>query len=179
MVGIVIQFLAPGLGILARILRSLGIGADRYMGDPRLFKHIYVWSGIWQNLGWGSIVYLAALSSIDPELHEAARIDGASRIQRILHIDVPGILPTAIILLILNAGRVMNLGFEKVFLMQNPLNINSSEIITTYVYKVGLASEIPNYSYATAIGLFNAVVNLILILSVNRAARRVGGTSLW
>ncbi len=179
MVGIIVQFLSPDLGILARLLRAVGLGADRYLGDPRLFASIYVWSGVWQNAGWGSIVYLAALAGIDPQLHEAAIIDGASRVQRILHIDIPGILSTAVILLILSVGRVMDVGFEKVFLMQNPLNLQASEIISTYVYKVGLASQLPSYSYAAAIGLFNSLINLVLIACVNTAARRLGSTSLW
>lgn len=179
MVGMVLQFLSPRIGIFNEIRSLLGRGPINYIAEPEYFKSVYVWSGVWQTAGWGSIIYLAALSAIDPQLHEAAIIDGANRFQRVRFIDLPGILPTAIILLIINAGRMMNVGFEKVFLLQNDLNLRSSEVIQTYVYKVGLASATANYSYSTAIGLFNAVINLALIILVNRLARRVGGTSLW
>lgn len=179
MVGIVIEFLHPRVGIINTLLQTLGAQARDYMAIPEYFKSIYVWSGVWQNAGWGTIIYLAALSSVDPELHEAATIDGASRFQRIVHIDFPGILPTATILLILNMGRLMQVGFEKVFLMQNALNLQSSEVVATYIYKVGLASDVPNFSYGAAVGLFLSVINLILIVSVNAVAKRIGQTSLW
>jgi putative aldouronate transport system permease protein len=179
MVGIILQFLSPRIGIFNMLRDLVGLERLHFIAEPTYFKSIYVWSGIWQSTGWGSIIYLAALSSVDPFLHEAATIDGATKFQRVLHIDIPGILPTAIILLILNAGRMMNVGFEKVFLMQNELNLRASEVIQTYVYKVGLASATANYSYSTAIGLFNSVINLILIMTVNRVARKLGDTSLW
>jgi putative aldouronate transport system permease protein len=179
LVGIVIEFLHPRVGIVNTLLQTVGFEARDYMGSPEHFKSIFVWSGVWQRAGWGTIIYLAALSSVDPELHEAATIDGASRLQRVWHIDVPGILPTATILLILNLGRVMQVGFEKVFLMQNQLNLESSEIIATYIYKVGLASSTPSFSYGAAIGLFLSVINLVLIVSVNAVAKRMGQTSLW
>ena len=149
-------------------------------GSPQAFRHLYVWSGVWQGFGWGSIIYTAALSSVDPELHEAAQIDGASRLQRIIHVDLPCIAPTIIIRLIMRLGDVMSVGFEKVYLMQNSLNLEASRIISTYVYSVGLASSgRSDLSYATAIGMFNSVINLILIVSVNKIARRVSETSLW
>ncbi|MBQ8232882.1 MAG: sugar ABC transporter permease [Lachnospiraceae bacterium] len=149
-------------------------------GSPQAFRHLYVWSGVWQGFGWGSIIYTAALSSVDPELHEAAQIDGASRLQRIIHVDLPCIAPTIIIRLIMRLGDVMSVGFEKVYLMQNSLNLEASRIISTYVYSVGLASSgHSDLSYATAIGMFNSVINLILIVSVNKIARRVSETSLW
>ena len=179
MVGIILQFLSPRIGIFNMLRDLVGLERLHFIAEPTYFKSIYVWSGIWQSTGWGSIIYLAALSSVNPFLHEAATIDGATKFQRVLHIDIPGILPTAIILLILNAGRMMNVGFEKVFLMQNELNLRASEVIQTYVYKVGLASATANYSYSTAIGLFNSVINLILIMTVNRVARKLGDTSLW
>ena len=179
MVGIILEFLNPRVGIVNLLLQEIGFEARDYLAVPELFKGIYVWSGIWQNAGWGTIIYLAALSAIDPELHEAATIDGAGRRQRAWYIDVPGILPTATILLILNMGRLMHVGFEKVFLMQNTLNLRSSEIIATYVYKVGLASSMPNFSYGAAIGLFLSVINLVLIVTVNAIAKRMGQTSLW
>jgi ABC-type polysaccharide transport system permease subunit len=130
-------------------------------------------------MGWSAIIYISALSSIDPTLHEAAIVDGASRFRRILHVDIPGILPTIIILLILSAGSIMNVGFEKVFLMQNQTNTEYSEVISTLIYKTGIQASIPNYSYSTAIGLFNNIVNFILLVAVNTFSRRVGETSLW
>lgn len=179
MVGIILQFLSPRIGIINELRSIFGGKPINFMAEPEYFRSIYVWSGVWQNAGWGSIVYLAALSSVDPNLHEAAIIDGATKFQRILNIDFPTILPTAVILLIVRAGQMMNVGFEKVFLMQNDLNLRTSEVIQTYVYKIGLASELANYSYSSAIGLFNSFVNLLLIVGVNGVARRVGETSLW
>jgi len=179
LVGMLMQFLNPQVGVVNKAIEALGGTSRNYMGMPDLFRSLYVWSGVWQNAGWGTIIYLAALAAVDPNLHEAAIVDGAGKFSRIWHIDVPGILPTAVILLILNTGRIMNLGFEKVFLMQNPLNIQVSEIIATYVYKIGLASARADFSYSAAIGLFNSIVNFALILSVNRIAKRFGDTSLW
>jgi len=179
LVGMMMQFLSPRIGIVNIAIQALGGTQQNFIGIPRLFRSLYVWSGVWQNAGWGTIIYLAALSAVDPNLHEAATIDGASRFRRIWHIDVPTILPTAVVLLILNTGRIMELGFEKVFLMQNPLNLQVSEIIATYVYKVGLASARADFSYSAAIGLVNSVINFALIVTVNRIARRMGETSLW
>jgi len=179
MVGIIIQFLSPRFGIVNMFIQLIGFEPVSFMGERQLFKTIYVFSGIWQNAGWDSIIYLAALSGIDPTLHEAAIVDGATKFQRNIYIDIRGILPTAIILLILNTGRIMNVGFQKVFLMQNALNLQASEVITTYVYKLGIASSMPNYSYAASIGLFNSLVNLFLIVSVNFLAKRTGESSLW
>ena len=136
-------------------------------------------SGIWQNIGWGSIIYMASLSSVDPELHEAAQIDGASRFARVIHIDFPAIIPTAVILLIMDCDHIMSVGFEKVYLMQNNLNLNKSEVISTYVYKVGIGAGGGDFSYATAIGLFNSVINLAVLMTVNFISRRVSETSLW
>jgi putative aldouronate transport system permease protein len=139
---------------------------------------MYILSGVWQDFGWGSIIYLAALTGVSTEMHEAAVIDGATRFQRILYVDFPCILPTITIMLILRMGAVMSIGFEKVFLMQNALNLPASEVISTYVYKIGLTG-VSDFSYSTAIGLFNSVVNLIFIGTVNLIARRLGETSLW
>ena len=179
MCGIIIQFLHPRLGIVNKLIMLTGLEPLRFMGDPKFFYHVFVWSGIWQWAGWGTIIYLAALSSINPELHEAAIVDGATRIQRTIHIDIPGILPTAFIILILEIGSIMSVGFEKAFLLQNDLNLRVSEVIQTYAYKVGLAQTLANYSYGAAIGLFNAVVSLLLIVTANAIAKRVGETSLW
>ena len=147
------------------------------MGEPAYFKSLFVWSGVWQNTGFSAIIYLAALAGIDPSLYEAAKMDGASRWRKIIHIDIPGITPTIVILLILALGGIMSVGFEKVYLMQNSMNADSSEIIATFVYKIGLINS--NISYATAVGIFNSIVNTILLVSVNAAAKRIGQSSLW
>ncbi len=179
MVSMVLQFLSPRVGIINVVREALGLERINFMGVPDYFKSIYVWSGIWQGTGYGAIVYLAALAGIDPSLHEAAIVDGANKVQRIRHIDIPGILPTAVILLILNTGQILNTGFEKILLMQNPMNMRTSEVIDTFVYQVGLASQTVNYSYPTAVGLFKSVVSLFLIIIVNKIAKRLGGSSLW
>ena len=180
MVGMLLQMINPRIGIFGVIYTAVtGQEAPLLIGKPEAFSHLYVWSGIWQNLGWSSIIYIAALSGVDSELHEAAQIDGASRFQRVRFIDFPSILPTATIMLILNAGQIMNVGFEKVFLMQNNLNLRASEVISTYVYKVGLATSTQDFSYATAIGLFNSIINFVLIVFVNWASKRLSGNRLW
>jgi len=179
MVGIILRFLNPRIGVVNKLITALGGEAVDFMAVPEYFKSIYVWSGVWQYTGWNSIIYLAALASVSPELHEAAMIDGASRFKRVIYIDLPGIMPTAVILLILNCGHLMNVGFEKVFLMQNPLNLRTSQVIATYEYSVGLKSAAANFSYATAIGFFNSVINLILIVIVNKIAKKYTEISLW
>ncbi|WP_243354910.1 ABC transporter permease [Bacillus litorisediminis] len=175
-VGMVIAFLDPVTGIVNHFIQFLGFEPIDFMTSPEWFKTIYVFSGEWQNLGWGAIIYLAALAGIDPQLHEAAKVDGASRWQRIWHINIPGIMPTIIILFILNMGSFMAVGFEKILLMQNELNLESSQVIQTYVYDIGLLNG--QFSYSTAVGLFNSVVNFIILIIFNRLARRTG-TSLW
>jgi len=179
MVGMILQFLNPRTGIINVVRDLMGLEQINFMGVPGYFKHIFVWTDIWQNMGFACIIYLAALSSIDPSLHEAAIVDGATRVQRMRHIDLPGIMPIAVILLILNMGNMLDTGYEKVLLMQNPLNIRTSEVIDTYVYKVGLTSQVVNYSYASAIGFFKAVVGLILLLTVNKLVKKVGQSGLW
>lgn len=141
------------------------------------FASIYVWSDVWQHTGWDSIIYIAALSVVDQSLYEAAIVDGASRAQRIWYIDIPMLLPTAIILLILRVGNLMGLGFEKVYLMQNNLNLPVSEVISTYVYKIGITSA--QYSYSAAINMFNTVINFILLITVNYVSKKVSDNSLW
>ncbi len=179
LVGMVLQYLNPHTGVVNTIIRMLGGNTIDFMGIPEYFKSIYVWSGVWQSAGWGTIIYLASLSGVNPSLYESSTIDGASRFQQILHIDLPSILPTIIIVLIINMGGIMHIGFEKVFLMQNPLNLSAAEVISTYVYRIGLASSTPNFSYAAAIGLFNSVINLFMIITVNYIAKKAGETSLW
>lgn len=181
LVGMMMQFFNTRIGIFPRIMQSLGFEVFDVFGSPTAFPHLYVWSDVWKNMGWGSIIYLSALSSVDPELHEAAIIDGASRAKRVWYIDVPSILPTIIVMLILNMGKIMSIGFEKVYMMQNDLNIRASEIISTYTYKVGLGSDfgVSDFSYGTAISLFNSVINITLLCTVNAISKRVSETSLW
>ena len=165
-------------GPVNKLLQIMGMEQPvLFMGNPDYFKHIFVWSGVWKQAGWGAVVYIAALASVSPELHEAAIMDGANKLQRIFHVDIPAIMPIAVIMLIMNAGNIMNLGFEKAYLLQNDINISASEIISTYVYKVGILSS--QYSYSTAIGLFNNCINFILLVSVNRISKKLSGASLW
>ena len=177
MCGMIILFLSPNSGLIANIFKSLGWTMPNLLSKPDSFAGVYVWSDVWQHIGWDSIIYLAALSAIDPTYYEAATMDGASRMQKILNIDLPLLLPTAMILLILRAGSLLSIGFEKVLLLQNPLNLSGSEVISTYVYKVGMQNF--QYSYSTAIGLFNTVVNLIILLSVNWFSKRYTKTGLF
>ncbi|UQZ85133.1 putative multiple-sugar transport system permease YteP [Paenibacillus konkukensis] len=179
LVGIILELLDPRKGIVNLLLGKLGVEPINFMAVPEYFSSIYVWSGIWQNVGFSCIVYLAALAGVDPAQHEAAVIDGANKFQRMRHIDLPSIIPVMMILLILNTGNILDLGFEKVLLMQNSLNARTSEVIDTFVYKVGLASQAMNYSYSTAINLFKSVVGLILLLTVNQIARKTKQESLW
>ncbi|WP_282940661.1 ABC transporter permease subunit [Paenibacillus sp. RC67] len=176
-VGMIMMFLAPESGMINILIQWFGGEPISFLTEPAWFKTVYVLSGVWQQMGWSSIIYLAALSGIDPQLHEAARMDGASRLQRIWHINLPGILPTVVILLILNVGSILGVGFEKVFLMQNSLNMSASDVISTNVYRSGILGA--EFSYSAAVGLFNSVVNFVLLLSVNRIARKVSETSLW
>ncbi|MGG1638987.1 ABC transporter permease [Paenibacillus sp. NRS-1760] len=176
-VGMLNLFLSPRNGIINQLLETLGLETIFFMAKPDWFASIFVWSGVWQNAGWGTIIYLAALTSINPELHESAVVDGANKLKRILYIDLPSIMPTVIVLLILSVGNFMSVGFEKVYLMQNPLNVSSAEVIQTYVYKTGLIGA--QYSYSAAIGMFNSIINCLLLLTVNFIARRFGQNSLW
>jgi putative aldouronate transport system permease protein len=180
-VGILMQIFHPLNGIYGIAVKALtGNQAADLFGKPDAFPHLYVWSGIWQGFGWNSIIYVATLSSVPEELYEAARVDGANRFRMVLHVDIPALAPTITILLILRLGAIMSLGFEKAWLMQNSLNLRTSELISTFVYKQGLAAGGPtDFSYAAAIGLFNSLVNLILIILVNKAANKLSETSLW
>lgn len=177
MVGMINVFLSPSTGMFNNIREMLGLDKIFFLGIPEYFKSIFVLSGVWQNAGWGSIIYLAALSSVSPELYEAAKIDGASKFQIIKNIDFPSILPTIVILLIMNMGRIMNIGFQKAYLLQNDLNTESSEIIQTYMYKIGL--ERMEFEYSTAITLFNTLINIILLVTANQISKRATESSLW
>lgn len=177
MCGLILIILSPSNGLIANILGAIGIEMPNVMADAGAFKHVYVWSDIWQHLGWDSIIYLAALSSIDPTYYEAATVDGATALQKIRYIDIPMLLPTAMVLLIMRAGSILGIGFEKVYLLQNAQNVMSSEIISTYVYKMGLQGG--QYSLSTAIGLFNTVVNVAVLLLVNFISKKTTETSLF
>ena len=180
MVGMLMQIFNSNTGLYGRLgWLFTGQRPEDILSQASVFPHMYVWSGVWQGMGWSSIIYMAALSLVDASLHEAAEIDGASRFQRCIYIDFPCILPTATILLIMNAGNIMSVGFEKVFLMQNSLNLSTSEVISTYVYKVSLTASGSDFSYGTAIGLFNSVINLMLLVIVNFISKRLTENSLW
>ena len=170
-------FLSPSSGIINHLVEALGGNADSWLTSTVSFKWIYVLSGLWQQMGWGCLIYYAALSAVDPNLLEAAEIDGANKLQRILHINLPAILPTVVIMLIMRVGQIMGVGYEKAYLLQNDLNIMSSEVIATYVYKVGL--EQADFSFSTAVGLFNSVINSILLIIANWTSRKISGSSMW
>ncbi|MDD6884170.1 MAG: ABC transporter permease subunit [Eubacteriales bacterium] len=170
-------FMNQSSGLINNVIAALGGKRVDFLGTAAYFPHIYVWSGVWQNLGWGTIIYLATLSAVSPELHEAAYLDGANRMQIILHVNIPCILPTVVIMLIMNCGTILSVGFEKVYLLQNALNLDTSQTISTYNYELGLLGG--QYSYTTAIGLFNTVVNVVMLTIVNTISRRVSEISLW
>lgn len=177
MSGMLIIFLNPDTGIFNAIRSFFGIPSLDFLAKPELFKSIYVWSGVWQGMGFSSIIYISALSGVDYQLHEAAIVDGASKLKRIWHVDLPSIKPTIMMLFILNMGQIMNVGFEKVFLLQNSLNFTASDVISTYVYRVGLVNN--DYGYSTAVGLFNSAINLVLIIAANKFSKKLTEESLW
>lgn len=177
--GMIVMFLTPNTGLIPAILKSFGIKqSTSILANKNAFRHIYVWSGLWQSVGWSSLIYTAAISGIPTEQYEAASIEGASHLQQIVLITIPNLAPTITILTILAMGGIMSVGYEKVYLLQNDLNLETSEVISTYVYKTGLLNK-PRYSFSAMVGLFNSVVNLILLSSVNAISRRVSETSLW
>ena len=177
LVGMVTLFLAPGSGFLTGILGKLGAKDSLYLVRPEYFRTLYIASGIWQSMGFSSIIFLAAMTGVSPELHESAMMDGAGIVKRIWHIDLPAILPTIVIMLIMAIGNILSIGYEKVYLLQNGMNLEVSEIISTYVFKTGIRSA--QYSFATAVGLFNSVINLILLLAANIIAKKTTETSLF
>jgi putative aldouronate transport system permease protein len=177
LVSMIIQFTDLSYGFVNQVIKAFGGQPVNFMGNKDYFRHIYVWTSVWQTTGYSAVVYLAALSGVDQELYDAAVVDGASKVKRILHIDLPSIAPTIIILFILNTGSILSVGFEKIYLMQNNTNLSVSEVISTYVYRMGLVNQ--NYSYSTAVGLFNAVVNCTMLLLCNAIARRVSDVGLW
>ena len=175
--GIVVLFTQRETGIINLLIMMLGGEGVEFLAKPEWFKTIYVISGIWQDMGWGTIIYMAALSGVDPGIVEAATIDGANRLQKIWYIDIQTIKPTIVILLIMNCGSMLSVGSEKILLLQNTLNMSASDVISTYLYRLGI--EGGQFSYTTAVGLFNTVVNLIILLIVNKTADRVSGSSLF
>ena len=177
MVGMMVQMMDMRTGIVNVLLGKLGIDAINFFGDPKIFRHLYVWSGVWQTAGYSSIIYVAALAGVSPEFHEAATMDGATRLQRILHVDIPTIMPTIIIQLIFSCANVVNIGMDKIFLMQTSLNASVSEVISTFVYKVGVVNA--NFGFSTAAGLFQSLVSFGLLVLVNQLSRRMSDTSLW
>lgn len=177
MVAVIITILSPRVGVAGRVMRLFGTEPYDLLSVAANFRMIFVVSEVWQHMGYEAIIYIAALAGVSPELYDAAKIDGATRLQRIAYVDIPSIMPTIVILLILNFGQIMNVGFEKIYLMQNPLNLQTSEVIRTYVYKIGLVNA--NFSFGSAVGLFNSVINFILLVMVNTVARRISETSLW
>lgn len=177
LVAMLMDFTNIRTGLINTFLGAFGMEPINFFGEAKYFRSLYVWSNVWQSTGYSAIIYIAALTGIDPTLYEAAKIDGATRLQKIRYVDLPCLKPTIIILLIVSVGQIMNLGFEKAFLMQTPLNRDTSEIIATYSYKI--AFESGQYSFSTAIGLFNSVVNMVLLLVVNRISRKLADASLW
>ena len=179
LVGVIIRFFNPSMGAISKLIQVFG-GTDRdLMGVAAAVPHIYVWSGVWKDAGWNTVLYLAALTAVDLELHEAAIVDGASRFQRVRYIDIPAIVPTIVISLISSMGSILTVGAEKMLLMQNDLNRSTTEVISTYVYSQGIASANPQYSYASAIGLLNSVISFILIVVTNQICKKLGDTSLF
>ncbi len=176
-VGMLVSFLSPRSGIVNMVIKSLGGQPIQFLAQPGWFRSIYVWSGVWQEAGWGSIIYLAALAGIDPSLYEAAVVDGASRWKRLVHITIPCLIPTIIIMLILRMGGIFNVGFEKIMLMYNPVTYETADVISTYVYRRGILGA--EYSFSTAIGLFNSVINFVTLITFNTISRKVSETSLW
>lgn len=177
-VGILTSFTNRSYGIVNKIIEAMGGTGTNWMQVKELFRPLYIGSGVWQNMGWDSIIYIAALAGVDPQLHESARIDGANRLQCMWHINLPGIAPTIIILLILNSGNILSVGFEKIYLMQNGINMSQSDVISTYVYRISLLDS-NQFELSTAIGIFNSAVNCLMLVIVNQIARKVGDVQLW
>ena len=179
MVSMLKMLLAYPGGVVNQLLTAVGVPAQNFFQEQSMFRSLYVGSGVWQGLGWSSILYLAALTAINPELYEAAYMDGASRFQRVLYVDLPAILPTVSIMLILAVGGIMSIGADKALLMQNSMNLQYSEIISTYEYKVGLSGTVPvDFSLSTAIGLFNSIVNFILLLTADKITKKLSGSGI-
>lgn len=175
--GMISIFMAPDTGIFNTMRAWFGVESVDFLSRPEWFDDIYVWTGIWQGMGWSSIIYISSLAGVDYELHEAAIVDGATKIQRMIHVDLPSIKPTIVMLLILQMGSLMSVGFEKVFLLQNTLNKSAASVISTYTYEVGLINS--DYGYSTAVGLFNSVINVLLLVTANQIVKKFADESLF
>lgn len=176
--GLILSYFSS-FGMVNQLRGVLGLSSVNYLGDAEMFTALFVWTGVWQGMGYGSILYTSALSGVDSELHEAAIIDGADILKRVWHIDIPGILPLIMVMLVLRCGSLLNIGYEKVYLLQNSLNLRASEVISTYVWKQGITATIPQYSYASAVGLFTSVINVFMLVIVNFIAKRTTHHSIW
>lgn len=176
-IGMVQFFFSTQDGMINMLLETFGFSAIDFLGSPKWFPHIYVWSGVWQSVGWGTLIYTAAMSGISPDQYEAAYLDGASRLQCIKNITIPSIMPTIIISTILATGSILSVGFEKTFLLQNASNLATSEVLSTYTYKMGIING--EYSFSAAVGLFNNVINFIVLFAVNKIAQKTNESSLW
>ena len=174
---IVTLFFSTRTGFINNVIAAMGMEEINFLGEARFFKSIFVWSGIWRTTGYSAVIYIAALSGVNQNLYEASKIDGATTFQKVIHIDLPSIMPTAMIILILSCAGILNVGHEKVLLLQNPLNMEASDVISTYVYRMGIKSA--QYSYSSAIGLFNSVVSFALLIIVNKIAKRATDVGLW
>lgn len=175
--GMIIQFLSPSSGIINTAIKALGLRPVHFLADPAWFKTVYVLSGVWQEAGWGSIIYLAALAGIDIQLYEAATVDGATSMQKLRHVTLPGIVPTIIVMLILRMGSMFSVGFEKIILLYNSVTYVTADVISTYVYRTGILKS--DFSFSTAVDLFNSIINFILLISFNKISKRATETSLW
>ena len=175
--GMLVNFLAPSTGIVNMVIEALGGEPINFLMEPKWFRTVFIASGVWQGFGWSAIIYLAALTGVSPELYEAAKMDGASKIQRVIHISIPSILPTIVVTLILQIGTLMSIGYEKIILLYNPVTLEVADVISSYTYRTGLVEG--NYSFASAVGLFNSVINLILVAFANKVSRKVSEVSLW
>ena len=176
-VGLLMSFLTPQKGAICQIAALFGGELPNLMAEADWFSSLYVFSGLWQELGWWTIIYVAVLSGVDQNLHEAARIDGATKLQRIWHINIPWLMPTIVVLFVLSVGGILSVGFEKIYLMQNKLNLDASEVFSTYVYKAGLLEA--QYGFSTAVNVFSALINMFLLVLANAAAKRMNQSSLW
>jgi putative aldouronate transport system permease protein len=174
--GMIVDFTTTD-GVINSILQSMGFSPVAFLVEPSWFKPILVSSGIWQEVGWGSIIYMAALAGVDQELYEAATIDGANKWKQVIHVTIPSILPTIVIMLILRCGRIMDVGSEKILLLYNPVTYETGDVISTFIYRKGLLDM--SYSYSAAVGLFNSIINFVLLVSVNRISRKLSESSLW
>ena len=177
MCGMLILFLSPRVGVVNNVIRALGGEAINFMAEVSMWRHIYVWSGVWQGMGWSSVIYFAALAGVSPEYHEAAIVDGATKFQRVLYIDLPFLAPTMTMLLIMNMGSVLSVGFEKAYALQNDLNLPVSDIIATYTYRRGIIDR--DISYSSAVGLMNSLVNSVLLITVNFITGKLSDNALF